>query len=769
MTERGRGVRDPHRTPHYPRDVVVRRSLLPWGVVTALLVGLWGVAAPASAHPDDTTYDAPLELTIDSLAPGVLPRTGPLVIRGTVTNADLETWSTIRLYPVFSAGSACTATTCAELMTSEADLLAAADSDPLAPIGVRETSVRDDVGTLEPGQSASYTLTVPQPVLRQLFPDRETGVHWLGVHALGGSATTPNDSVVADGRARTFLPSVRNPNGPEVDTAVVLPLRGRIGHADDGALDDTTGWSEALGVQGQLGGPLAFGRAAGVSPVTWLLDPAVPDAVRQLADGNPARTVTPVPDPDAPSPSGDPSDGGGDAEADGEEPDTDTPLARAARSWLVQAESELGDDTVAELPYGDPDLAAAADALPSLYRSAREQAGAEVTSWDLDTLPVAGSPDGYLDTTGIAGVDDGAALLLGEQMFPRESFSARPPVGGLIDDRPVVVVSTAAASGGPGPDPRLAPVALRQRILAETVIRLLRAGERDPDPLVVVLPPTVSAAGASGFWAGLDVPWVNLTGLDELVVPPGASADGKVAADRQIDPTELTYPAEQEEDELPGSVLVETGQLIRAARSYQSILGDDYTIGGELVREALTGSSYSQRGDALASSRLMSTRLWVEEQLEGVSIEAPNGVTLSGTSGGFNVSVRNDLDEAVTVVVEATADSGATIKVANPIRLAAHSRTSVPIDASMSRTGVHNVTLRLVDADGAALGAEDTLPLRTGQAGVVIWAIIGSGVAILFVAIAIRLVRRFRRRGESEEPGEQPGEHADQPTGEVGT
>lgn len=733
--------------------MVVRRSLLPWGVVTALLAGLFGTAAPATARPDDDGYDAPLEITIDTLAPGVLPRTGPLEITGTITNADLETWSTIRLYPMFSVGEECTPTTCAEVMTSAADLAAAADSDPVAPVGVRATSVRFDVGTLEPGQSTSYTLTVPQSVLRALFPDPKTGVYWLGVHALGGSASTGDDGN-ADGRARTFLPSVRSPNGPEVDTAIVLPLRSRVAHAEDGTIADTSEWSEALGVDGQLGGPLAFGAAAGLSPVTWLLDPAVPDAVRQLADGNPARRTTPVPDPDAPTPSGDPSDGGGDEGAAEEEPDTDTPLARSARSWLAQAENELGDGTVAALPYGDPDLASAADSLPSLYRAAREQGGAELAAWELDSLPVTGSPDGYLPANAIASVDDGAAVLLGDQMFPREDFSARPPVAGLIDDRPVVVTSTAAATGGPGPDPELSPVALRQRILAEAVIRLLRARDKDPDPLVVVLPAAVSAAGASGFWSGLDEPWINLTGLEDLVVEPGTGADGKVAADRQIDPADLSYPAGQEDEELSGSVLVEAGQLIRTARAYQAILGEDYTLGGELVREALTGSSYSMRGDDLASARLMTTRLWVEDQLGKITIEAPDGVTLSGTSGGFNVSVRNDLDEPVTVAIDATADSGATIEVANPIRLAAHSRTSVPIDATMSRTGVHNVTLRLTDVDGTALGADDTLPLRTGQAGVVIWAIIGTGGAILFVAIAIRLVRRFRRRGEAAEAGE---------------
>lgn len=739
--------------------MVVRRSLLPWGVVTALLAGLFGIAAPASARPDDDGYDAPLEITIDGLTPGVLPRNGPLEITGTVTNADLETWSTIRLYPVFNVGAECTSTTCAEVMTSAADLALAAESDPVAPVGVRETNVRFDVGTLEPGESTSYTLTVPQAVLRTLFPDPKTGVYWLGVHALGGSTSTPDDGN-ADGRARTFLPSVRSPNGPEVDTAIVLPLRSRVAHGADGTIADTSAWSEALGVDGPLGGPLAFGAAAGLAPVTWLLDPAVPDAVRQLADGNPARKVTPVPDPDAPTPSGDPSDGEeGEAE---EQPDTDTPLARSARSWLARAEGELADDTVAALPYGDPDLASAADSLPSLYRSAREQAGAELTSWDLDTLPVAGAPDGFLPTNGISSVDDGAALLLGDQMFPRETFSARPPVAGLVGDRPVIVTSTAAATGGPGPDPELSPIALRQRILAEAVVRLLRARDKEPDPLVVVLPSTVSVAGASSFWSGLNQPWIDLTGLDDLVVEPGTGADGKVADDRQIDLADLSYPTEQEDEELPGGVLVEAGQLIRAARAYQAILGEDYTVGGELVREALTGSSYSMRGDDLAGSRLMTTRMWVEDQLDGITIEAPDGVTLSGTSGGFNVSVRNDLDEPVTVAIRATADSGARIEVANPIRLAAHSRTSVPIDASMSRSGVHNVTLRLTDTDGTALGAEDTLPLRTGQAGVVIWAIIGSGVAILFVAIGIRLVRRYRRRGQAADdaPGDPVGETA---------
>ncbi|NHA00993.1 hypothetical protein G5V59_16850 [Nocardioides sp. W3-2-3] len=82
------------------------------GVVAGLALATAGSTAPAGAAPrpaaaPDDTYDAPLAITIDALSPAVLPRSGPLVISGEVTNTDLETWTGISLYPVFSAGPDC--------------------------------------------------------------------------------------------------------------------------------------------------------------------------------------------------------------------------------------------------------------------------------------------------------------------------------------------------------------------------------------------------------------------------------------------------------------------------------------------------------------------------------------------------------------------------------------------------------------------------------------------------------------------------------------
>lgn len=779
------------RSPHYPREVPVRPALLRLlaavATVTAVSVGPSGAVEPepstpsstSSADPDgiddttddttdDDTYDAPLDVTIDGLSPGVLPRTGPLVVQGTVTNVDLETWRDVRLYPLFGVGPDCTL--CGEVMTTSAELAEAAEGDPEVPVGERYTSddaVRASVTSLEPGASATYTIRIPQRVLRELFgTSPASGVYWFGVHALGSSDSSPRDEN-SDGRARTFLPVLANriaqDPARQVPTAVVVPLRARIAHAANGSLIDTGDWATALGQEGELGGPLAFGAAAGSTTMTWLLDPAVPDAVRNLALGNPERAIESVEPEPTESPSGEPTDdagSGGDASDDptgstdgtSDDPtsdvDPDDPLVAAARAWLDLLEPELADDDLALLPYGDPDMSALGDSMPSLYPTARAQASGVLSAWEVTGLSLVGAPDGLVDEAGILAVDDGATLLLGDRMFRADTFTDDPPTGRSIEDRPVVATSTGAAEGGPLPEPRLSSTALRQRILSEAVVRALAAdATTSAEPLVVVLPATLQATGANDFWAGLEVDGLRLVGLDEV----GATGSSSVG---QIDPAELTYPDAAEDRELAAAVLAEASRLIRSAGTLQDILGEGARIEDQLVAEALTGTSYAMRDDAGAASRLAGSRRWVESQLAQITIDAPAAVTLSGESGSFNVAVSNDLDHAVTVQVLASTDAGATIEVAEPVALAAHSRTSVPVSADTTRTGVHNVTLRLTDSEGNPLGGQDTLPLRTGQAGVVIWAIMGTGLAIVFGAIVVRLARRIRRARQGAEVAE---------------
>ena len=80
-------------------------------------------------------------------------------------------------------------------------------------------------------------------------------------------------------------------------------------------------------------------------------------------------------------------------------------------------------------------------------------------------------------------------------MFGAEDFRRGPPVVGEYDEHVVAPTSYGAATGGPGPEPRLGALAFRQRVLAEAALRLITPGRRHP--LIVVVPRSVE--GSSGF------------------------------------------------------------------------------------------------------------------------------------------------------------------------------------------------------------------------------------------------------------------------------
>ena len=55
----------------------------------------------------------------------------------------------------------------------------------------------------------------------------------------------------------------------------------------------------------------------------------------------------------------------------------------------------------------------------------------------------------------------------------------------------------------------------------------------------------------------------------------------------------------------------------------------------------------------------------------------------------------------------------------------------------------------LTDTDGTPLGSSDSLPIRSNRVSNVIWLILGTGVALLFGAILVRLFRRIRAAARS--------------------
>ncbi len=277
-----------------------------------------GAAAAAAPSPAAAANDAPLTLTIDALTPSSIPKSGKVTVSGMVTNNSDEVWSAVNVHAFIGEFP----------ITSSSELAFQATRGAEESVGDRITvpGTFDTIPELAPGASAPYIDKIPV----ELLGADEPGVYWFGVHALGTNATGRDG--VADGRARTFLPYVPpKDRGRPIDTALVLPLRHQVLHTPDGTLADVDDWVENLGQGGRLSSILDFGLAAGSLPITWLVDPAVPDSADQLVDGNPARELVERPE--------------GETGA-GEEP-TDTPADGGSGSAAPQEPAPSGEDPAA--------------------------------------------------------------------------------------------------------------------------------------------------------------------------------------------------------------------------------------------------------------------------------------------------------------------------------------------------------------------------------------------------------------------------------------
>ena len=117
-------------------------------------------------------------------------------IGGTVTNVSDETFTRVNLH-AFSS----------ETPIRDSLTLSAVGHDRPHPVrrrpGDRARHLRHRSTSWRPGASATFTDSVP---VELLATSGEPGVYWIGIHALGDSSV-PRD-LVADGRARTFIPRV---------------------------------------------------------------------------------------------------------------------------------------------------------------------------------------------------------------------------------------------------------------------------------------------------------------------------------------------------------------------------------------------------------------------------------------------------------------------------------------------------------------------------------------------------------------------------------
>src|SRR5215212_39745 len=129
-----------------------------------------GPLVPAAAIAASADTEQPLVPRIRSITPDYVPDSGPILVRGTVTNGSDHTWTAINVHGFMGSTP----------ITAAAQLSEAATTPVDADVGDRitEPGTFDSIAALDPGQSASFRVRLPQSTL----PVSAPGVYWFGVH-----------------------------------------------------------------------------------------------------------------------------------------------------------------------------------------------------------------------------------------------------------------------------------------------------------------------------------------------------------------------------------------------------------------------------------------------------------------------------------------------------------------------------------------------------------------------------------------------------------
>ncbi len=714
-----------------PRSSSFRAVLA--GFLTAGLACL-GAQAPATAAPADE--EDPLVVHIDTIDP-VLPRSGDVVITGTVTNVSADTYTRINLHAFSSE----------QPILDSLSLINSAASDPTQAVGDRVTvpGTFYTVAELAPGQTAYFSDTVPVDLL-EMDPSVE-GVYWIGIHAFGDGAV-PRDGF-ADGRARTFIPARPSSDG-SAETSVILSLRSPVWFTDDGKVAGLDRWEKRLGEGGSLDGVLDMADSADGTPYSWLVDPAVLVALTRLERGNPARSI--VPDPNipieepasetpAPEESTEPTEapGGWDTLAPPTSPDAEPTaqeqaLATAAAGWLNRFRDLVGTQPVLTLPFGDLDVSAAVRSDRTRLDQAVARSAEVMRVLRLPSRPAVSPTSDRLSPEALQTVAPDTVILMGDSAFDFPPTTPNSVVKML--GHKVLVTSTAAESGGPGPTAATDPLALRQRLLSEAALRAL---DDNSAPLILTLPTVWRGEDAAAFFDELEQPWLDIVPVEEIA--DDRSAVGQPAST-------LNYTTDDQGAELGSGNFTAATRATNAANLLEQVLLRQTTIEGQVRDEALVTLSEQHRsrpGVALKSAGRLETGM--SDYLGKIQIEAPPAVTLFSASGKLGATLVNGLDQPVTVEVRPTTDGQLTITGLGGARtLGPAARSVLRYEATTDQLGTHNVRFIVTSVEGAPLGSSDALPIRAARVSALVWVAMAGGALVLFGMIGYRLPGQIRAR-----------------------
>lgn len=699
-------------------------------LLTGLVAGLLtAVPVPARAEPVE------LSVALTDVTP-VLAARGTVTARGTVRNTgdlpisllNASLW--INTHPI----------------TTQAGLAEAAGEQPGDRLGVRFSSETEDVNqvaeTLEPGAAASFRVALPVERLDL----SGHGVYMVGVDIRGTPSGQGRDTL---GRVRTFV-CYPPPGGTgAVQVSTVLPVTAAptalaATSLADGSLADAVQPGGRLAVIAQLAAQSRAALAVNPATIAELATLAKPhqEGGRQVAGNSDAARVL-------------------------------TALTREAGD---------GSNTIL-LPYGDPDieslehhrLVQPLTELPAVTAASAKTVG---TAGQLTAWPDAGYADAAtLEELVLNGID---RVLLSAQALPdlpSSTASRRPIFPVTTSEGPITALvydPSLLAAGQLGQDSDLMT---RQRFLAETLLRAMQLKPGQTYRTIAVVPR--DGRETSGLAATLSTPenarWVKVQPLSTVTARAGSAYTGR-----------LTYPNSQRAREFGPETAEGLQRLLDASGALQTVTSgtaDGAATGSagqraddtraDLATDFFAASSVWWRRDEQRGRRYADLlTLGVQQRLSGIELTVPRFATLSGSSGAFPITVSNELDAPVNVIVRLTARQPGVLAQVPDERVTVDGKRKhiSRVTAHASGSGVVTVEATLLAPDGTPIGPPSVFTLRATTYGWWGWAILGAGLALFVAALLFRRHRLSRRGGgeiRNRDSGDDPNDRAGQDPGDA--
>ncbi|KAB8163334.1 hypothetical protein FH609_021275 [Streptomyces sp. 3MP-14] len=728
-----------------------------FGLLAALLAtllssGLGPASAASAPHARTATNEgAAATVALTEVSPRVPEEGDTLTLRGTVTNEG----ETAILNSSVAARQGVLLESRAALDESMALTEFSLDTD--GPIVQGHSQ---DIGTVRPGMSRTFSLQVPVSAL-SLGAD---GVYQVGVTLTGQTEDGRWDRIL--GIDRSLLPWTPSGSTEGAGTRLTFlwPLVSRT-HltAQTGADEEQTpafrdgSLLEEISPGGRLHRMVTLGADL---PVTWVIDPDLLASVDAMVEEYQVYEGDEL------------------VAGDGQQ---------EARAWLGALQDAVRNDEVVALPSGDPDLASLAHQGREVQGALRQLATAtETAAVTVDTVlrvepttdfawPVEGAIDPSIVSVATSA---GAHHVIARSDSLRDDGLAHTPSAARpIGDGNTAVVADATLSTLFTEDMSSTSNAAMagQQLLAQTFA--IARQQSDTERNLLLAPQRMPTGDQAQAMADAiralqeDADWISFDNLSAT-----AAAEPDPAANQRV-PSADEYPSRLRQQELPTSAFQTMRETQRTLDDFAVILTRPDRVESPFGNAIRREMSTSWRGhESGAAAYRFAVQNGLEDLTGRVSIIQKSPITLSGRSATIPVTVENNLVQDIQgLELRLTSSRRLGLEVSETQQIAVgggHSQT-VKFSTTARANGRTFLEARLFTTEDQKAYGE---PMRF-QASVTSYTprvlMVIAGGLLLVVLAGIRMYtqrKRAAREGEASEDDAPAGESdSDTNDGDAGT